>query len=170
MPDPKASTVRWRDWGPALFVLAAVAIAYANSLANGFARDDGAVIVLNDRIKDLTDFGAIWLAPYWPRDGGDWGLYRPLPIFGYAVQWALGSGTPVIFHATSMLLHGAVTVLVLVLLRSLVEAPAALAGALIFAVHPVATEAVANVVGQAELLAALGIVGACVLYGRRPEG
>ncbi|MGH7482561.1 MAG: tetratricopeptide repeat protein, partial [Longimicrobiales bacterium] len=40
----------------------------------------------------------------------------------------------------------------------------------IFAVHPVATEAVANVVGQAELLAALGIVGACVLYGRRPEG
>jgi protein O-mannosyl-transferase len=45
-----------------------------------------------------------------------------------------------------------------------------LAGALVFAVHPLHTEAVANVVGQNELWAALGVLAACIIYISRPEG
>src|SRR5690606_41985711 len=47
---------------------------------------------------------------------------------------------------------------------------AAFIGATLFAVHPVHTEVVANVVGQAELIAAAGALGACLLFAGRPEG
>src|SRR5690606_27530768 len=47
---------------------------------------------------------------------------------------------------------------------------AAFIGATLFAVHPVHTEVVANVVGQAELIAAAGALGACLLFAGGPEG
>jgi uncharacterized membrane protein len=55
---------------------------------------------------------------------------------------------------------------VLLLLRELLEEAGAAVGAALFAAHPVHTEAVANVVGQAELFAAIGVVGAMTLYVR----
>ena len=156
----------WRSsekLGAVIVALAAIAV-FANSIANGFAYDDDWIITRNDRVHQLEDLGLIWRTPYWPTFGNVLGLYRPLAIFGYAVQWAIADGQPWFFHLVNTLLHAAVAVLVLVLLRKFASARAALAGALVFAVHPVHTEAVANVVGQAELLAALGILGACLLY------
>ncbi len=149
-------------------VAAAALLTYANSLANRFAVDDDFIIVYNPRVHELADQAAIWLTPYWPAYGEQLGLYRPLAIFAYAVQWAAGGGAPWLFHLVSVLLHAGVSLLVLALLRRVGLAAGALFGALLFAVHPVHTEVVANVVGQAELLAALAVVGACVVYAARP--
>ena len=152
-------------------IVAAVALAtYASSLANGFALDDNYIIRGNARVHQLTELAAIWLTPYWPTFGEHLGLYRPLAIFGYALQWAAGGGAPWVFHVVSVLMHAAVTVLVLLLLRRLVSPAAALAGALLFAVHPLHSEVVANVVGQAEMIAAAGVLGACILHASRPPG
>ncbi len=149
-------------------VLIAVAV-YANSLWNGFAYDDDWIIVRNDRVHQLKDLASIWGTPYWPAFGAELGLYRPLAIFAYALQWAAGDGAPWIFHAVNVALHALVSVLVFLLLRALVPVWPAALGALVFAVHPVHTEVVANSVGQAELLAAAALLTACVSHATRPR-
>ncbi|HUF12916.1 MAG TPA: hypothetical protein VMN78_07455 [Longimicrobiales bacterium] len=144
-------------------------VTYANSLYNGFAFDDTVIIQLNTRVHQFFDLGAIWLTPYWPYAHGDmFGLYRPLTIFAYAIQWALGEGQAFLFHFVNVLMHVAVTYGVFRLLRALAfDAPASAFGAAVFAVHPVHVEAVANVVGQAEMIGAGAVVAACILYLER---
>lgn len=150
-------------------VLTVVVLAtFASSLFNGFALDDNYIVAANDRVHQLGDLSRIWLTPYWPSFGEHLGLYRPLAIFGYAIQWAIGDGEPWVFHAVNVLMHLTVSVLVLFLLRRLASHRAALVGALLFAVHPVHTEVVANVVGQAEMIAAAGVVAACLVHAARP--
>jgi tetratricopeptide (TPR) repeat protein len=161
-------TARVQTWVAGAGVAVTGVLTYANTLANRFAVDDTFIIANNPRIHQLTDQASIWLTPYWP--GQDLGLYRPLAMFVYALEWAAGNGTPWVFHLGSVLLHAAVCVVLLFLLRRLVPPVAALAGALLFAVHPVHTEAVANVVGQAELLAAIAVLGACLVFTARPAG
>lgn len=155
-------------YGP-LIVAAVAIIVYANSIANGFAYDDIFIIETNSRVHDLADLRSIWLRPYWPLMGEMLGLWRPLTIFGYALQWAI-SPEPWLFHTVNVLMHAAATVLVyLLLVRLTASVPGSLVGALLFAVHPVHTEAVANVVGQAELIAAITTFGACLIHMGRPR-
>src|SRR2546422_9488180 len=59
------------------------------------------------------------------------------------------------FHAANLLWHGAAAVAVAVLARRWMDTPGGLVAGVLFAVHPVHVEAVANVVGRAELMAAL---------------
>ncbi|MBI2821511.1 MAG: tetratricopeptide repeat protein, partial [Acidobacteria bacterium] len=67
---------------------------------------------------------------------------------------ALGGFSPSIYHLTNILLHAANSLLVFLLLHRLSQDPSlALAASLIFALHPVHTEAVAWVSGRTELLA-----------------
>jgi protein O-mannosyl-transferase len=153
-----------------LAVAIAAVIVYANSIANGFAYDDLWIILRNDRVHQLRDLSKIWLTPYWPSFGSELGLYRPFAIFAFALEWAVGGGAPWFFHLVNVLLHALVSVMVFVLIEKLFSRTAAFAGALVFAVHPLHTEAVANVVGQNELWAALGVLGACLVYISRPEG
>lgn len=162
--------LRLRGSAPVLFLAIAAMAVYANSIANGFALDDVYIVQLNDRAHDPTDLVRIWLTPYWPFMGQELGLYRPLTIFLFAIQWACGDGAAWVFHAANVALHGFVTGLSFFLLDRLTSRSAAFVGALIFAVHPVHTEAVANIVGQAELVAAAALLGACLVHVERPTG
>jgi protein O-mannosyl-transferase len=158
---------------PRLLRSAAVLVAcavFVNSLWNGFALDDVAIIQDNGRVHDLSAMREILLTPYWPHLGAELGLWRPLIILLYAVQWSVGSGSPVVFHVVSIMLHALVTLLVFLLIERLTAAVPAFWGALIFAVHPVHTEVVANVVGQAEMVAAAATLTACLLFATRPAG
>lgn len=151
-------------------IVAVLAVAaYANSIANGFAYDDVWIIRENPRVHRLSDLRAVWLTPYWPTFGPELGLYRPLIIFLYALQWAASGGDPWLFHAVNVLLHAGVSLLGFLLLVRLVPPVPAFLGAAVFALHPVHTEAVANVVGQAELVAAAASLGAVLVFTARPE-
>jgi hypothetical protein len=151
---------------PAYLGIAGLAfIASATSLSNGFALDDLALIANNGRVHTLQEWWRLFALPYWPAQFGP-SLYRPIVTLGYAVQWTAAGGAPWVFHAVSIAMYIAVCVLAFALFRSMLPPiPAVIAGAL-FAVHPVHVEAVANVVGQAELIAAMAILGACVTYVR----
>ena len=132
---------------PWLAVAVAVIVAAA-SLGNGFAYDDVPLIVDNAQV---TALGGAWqyaVQPFWPVGG----LYRPLTAWFLSLQWQLGGGSAAPFHLVSVLLHALVTGLVYVLARRVLDARLAILAALLFAVHPVHVEAVANVVGQSELL------------------
>jgi tetratricopeptide (TPR) repeat protein len=151
-------------------LVAAVAVAvFANSLANGFAYDDDFIIKNRELVHGLEGIRTLLVSPYWP-EGFSSGLYRPLTLLTYALDWWIWNGTPFGFHLVNVLLHAAVSALVVLFLLRLFPWWAAVAGGLVFAVHSVHTEAVANVVGRAELLAALFVLAACLIYMRGVRG
>ncbi|MDQ3998426.1 MAG: hypothetical protein M3303_15565 [Gemmatimonadota bacterium] len=150
--------------GPAALALLAL-LASGASLANGFVYDDTPIIARNPRVHTLAQWWDIFASAYWPRDRGSL-HYRPLTVLSFAVQWALGDGAPIVFHAVSVALYVATCVAVLALARLVLPAAAAWVVAALFAVHPVHVEAVANVVGQSELIVALCAVLAVAAYLR----
>lgn len=151
-------------WHRLIIVLVALA-ACLTSVGNGFAYDDIPIIATNERAHSLSSWWSLFGSPYWPPMYGE-SLYRPLSMLSYALQWTLGGGSPMVFHAANIVLFALLAVAVLLLLRELLDDSSALVGSALFAAHPVHTEAVANVVGHAELLAGIGVVAALILYLR----
>lgn len=141
---------------------AAACVVYAHSLANGWSGDDPLVVQRNLRTHSISDALDAWFLPYWPPPWEKAGLYRPLAILSFAVDWSLSAGRPWLFHLTNVLLHGVATALVVVISLEWLPAVGALVAGLVFAVHPVHVEAVANVVGRSELLAASAMLGLVV--------
>jgi Flp pilus assembly protein TadD len=148
-----------------------VVLAYANSLENGFAFDDAIVIVDNELITHLDTLPALLTSDYWVAHDDSYGavpfrsgLYRPLVLLSYAVNYAIGGRHPLGYHLVNIVLHLLVTCLLYFLaLRLGFSRSAALIGAVLFAVHPIHTEAVTSIVGRAELLMALGVLGSWLL-------
>lgn len=132
-------------------VAALAAVMALPSLRNGFVYDDVLVVLQNPLLHGLAHTREVWLSSYWPAGL----LYRPVTSQLFALEWALGGGSPLLFHAVSILLAAVTALLVFRLCLRLLPPPAALLAASLFALHPVHVEVVANVVGQAELLAAL---------------
>lgn len=154
-----------RVWWTAALLVAALALAASvNSVANGFAYDDNYILEKAGRHTFdgwWRDFGTT----YWPREMGGDG-YRPLTVLAFRAQWVLGGGTPLLFHAVNIALHVVTAVLVLWLAAGALPFAAAFVAAALYAVHPVHVEAIANIVGQSELIVALVFTLAAGLYVR----
>ncbi len=150
-----------------LLVFVAALALYLPAAGYGFVQDDRAIIVSNPAAHSIPAALAAFDDPYWPRGSGA-GLYRPLTILSYAVDWTVSDGSPGWFHVMNALWHGLATVLLTVILMRWLPTLAAIGAGLVFAWHPVHVEAVASLVGRAELLAAVGIFGA-VLAARREQ-
>jgi len=155
MPSPGSPSLR--RWLGAL-VVAAVAAVYANTLGNSFVFDDNSSIVRNAVVQNL-DVGAIFTTPsWWGRHMMEKG-YRPLTTLSFALNHVVGGFDPVGYHLVNLVLHALVSLLVFaIVLRLGGHAGAALLSGLLFAVHPLNTEAVAWVTGRAELMSALFVL------------
>ncbi|HEY9144098.1 MAG TPA: hypothetical protein VIM90_08705 [Arenimonas sp.] len=143
----------------ALGLLLAIAGAYAGALAGPFQFDDYNVIVDNPQVHGL--------AAWWQSMPG----IRPLLKLSYALNWA-ASPTAWAFHAVNLALHLANALLAWAVagqwLRRLAPArlPASAAWwvALLFALHPAATEAVTYVSGRSVSLMALFYLAAMCCF------
>ncbi len=152
----------------AILISALVAgLAYAHSYRNRWAMDDQPIVESNPTAQSAKAAGQAFFEPFWPRSlGALAGQYRPLTMLTYGIDWSLSGGRPSWMHIVNVLLHALTTaLLVFVALAWLPPAGALLAG-LVFAVHPVHVEAVANIMGRSEALAAAGLLAA-VLTARR---
>jgi len=158
------STSRWL-WP--LVVFLAAALVYLNSLPNGFALDDLPLVRDNQSIASLSQLPHVLVSPYWPHDGGASGLYRPVVMATFAIDRSLAGAEPLWFHAVNLLLHALASLLVwqAACLAGL-RRGGALFAALLFALHPLHTEAVANITGRAELLAAVLVLAAWLCHRR----
>lgn len=150
----------------ALIVGAVSLVVYANAILNRFAGDDLLVVLQNDRVHSARAALQSWFLGYWPPPWEGAGLYRPFTILSYGIEWSLGGGRPWLFHFDNVVLHAAAAVLVVLLSAAWLPPLGALTAGLLFAVHPVHVESVSNIVGRAELFAALGLLGA-MLAARR---
>lgn len=153
-------------WWVLLVVGLLALLVYANSQHNQFALDDHGIIVNNPAVTNLH-WHEIWSGSYWPSKGGPPGdvLYRPLTIYTYLVNQALAPDNPWAFHVVNIGLHALCSLLVTILAWRFVKStPMALVAGVLFAVHPIHTEVVANVVGRAELLAAFWSLMTLLLF------
>jgi tetratricopeptide (TPR) repeat protein len=148
----------------ALAAALVAAIVFLPSLRNRFALDDSPIIENNPAAQSVGGALRAFDEPYWPARHMA-GLWRPVTILSFGVDWQLSGGSTVMLHATNVALHAGATALLVPVLAAYVAVPAALAGAVLFAVHPVHVEAVANLVGRGELLVALFLFAA-LLAGR----
>ena len=133
-------------------------LSYLNILANDFALDDFGL--LNEAVRQGR-WNFLATSDYWAGfEGLRSGLYRPLTTLLLAGEFRLWGENPVLFHASNIVVHTANSVLVYMLvLRLGGKTVGGLAG-ILFAVHPIHTEAVASLGGRADLLASLGVLTA----------
>ena len=160
-------------WLPAAIVVTLALLAYANSLRNGFALDDETIVVKSQLIRSLGNLGRIFTTDYWTGAGAtdsvDPGLYRPLTVLSYALNYRVSGLSATAFHLTNLALHAGTSLLVLLFAGELLgSAAAAFAAASVFAVHPIHVEAVTGIVGRAEILVTLFALLA-LWVGRRPS-
>lgn len=154
-----------------LLVVAVAWAAQGGVLGNGWVWDDA--IVVRDDPTIARGFGAIprLLSEPWAGPAQDVGLYRPLVSITLAVEAALhGTADPFPFHLVNLFLHASVaTALLAVLLRLFPSRPVLVStAALFFAAHPVHTGTVSWIVARGDLLAALFLLGAVLVWTRGP--
>ncbi len=138
----------------ALIAGGAAALLYLPALGNRFALDDGPIVERNPAAHSVGAAVRAFDRTYWPPERAA-GLWRPLVILSFAVDWQASGGSATWMHAANVLWHAAATALLVPVLSAYVPVAAALAGALVFAAHPVHVEAIANLVGRAEPMAAV---------------
>lgn len=153
MADPLTSEVT-RIGAKRLYATVAVCavVVYLGALWNRFALDDVPIVVLNPLVAHPSGLWRAFAAPYWPPEFGGH-MYRPLVIASFAIDRLVDGA--VWYHAVNLLWHAGAAVAVAALARRWLDPAGALVAGLLFAVHPVHVEAVANVVGRAELMAAV---------------
>jgi len=168
---PKVATEdRWSGILPVAVLWLVTLVAYSSSFGAGLIFDNAAVLGKDPRIRAVTapNLHLIWTTEYWYPNSGN-GLYRPLTTLSYLFNYAvLGNGmNPAGYHWVNYLLHAiAATLLYLLALQIFRRRLPAMAVAAIWAVHPVLTESITNVVGRADILAAVGVLGALLCHIR----
>ena len=145
-------------------------IAYSNSFVGGFPFDNTTLILNDARVHSATAENLELILDHtywWPY--GESGLYRPVTTISYLFNYAvLGNrDNPVGYHCVNLILHLINVLLVFALVSYFTKSPwpSAFVAAL-WAVHPVLTESVTNIIGRADLLAGLAVMGGLLLYLR----
>ncbi|MEW5977536.1 MAG: tetratricopeptide repeat protein [Acidobacteriota bacterium] len=139
---------------------------FAGNWQHDFVYDDQDIIKNNERIRSLRGLPKLFGSPYWGAVGND-GLYRPLTLTSYALNFSWSALSPSAYHVTNDIIHAVNAVLVFVLSSRLFGSThLGLGAGLLFVVHPIHTEAVNWVVGRAELLATFFVLLACLAWMR----
>ena len=138
--------------GAASVCAALGAILYINTLSCGFAFDDKAVIVDNQDLRPNVSWANVFLNDFWgtPMSSPDsHKSYRPLTMATFRLNYMLHELEPLGYHLVNVLLHSAVVYLYVLLCGVVFSEvwPALIAG-LLFAVHPIHTEAVSKPIIQ----------------------
>jgi hypothetical protein len=153
-----------RPWQAALLAGLLAAIVAAPSVRNDFVADDQWVVANRPVLQQPPSVGAVLTEPYWPASFGGV-MWRPAVISSFALDYQV-SKSPHWFHAVNVVLAALATALFTLLACDLAGPLVGLITGLLFAVHPVHVEAVANVVGRAEMMAAAGYAAALVCAAR----
>jgi tetratricopeptide (TPR) repeat protein len=163
----------WRRAVPLILLLALTFGAFHNGLDGDFVFDD--VHLIRDlpcARTPLEPLRGLFFA------GSSECAYRPFRYLTYSFDQALHGGRAAGYHVTNLILHGVSVVLVFFLLRRLLRGRTAtgnewtgadfgaLAGAAVFAIHPVQVDSVTYISGRRDILQGLFYVGAMLAYVR----
>ena len=166
--NPALDAARPREALVALLVIAvATALAYSNTFDASFHFDDGPSIVANESLRDLRRL--------WPPSGNRW-----LGYLSFALNYRLGGLAVSGYHLVNLLIHAGNGLLVFWLAATTLRTPTLrcaeagplvrrylpLAAGLLFALHPVQTQAVTYIVQRFASLATSFYLLSVVLYAQ----
>jgi len=158
-------------------VLVSVLI-YGNSVKCDFVLDDNYIIEENSVIRSLKNIPLIFSSGYWDHTGSDHtgsNAYRPIAITSFAIDYWLWKLNPMGYHLHNLLIHTLNSLLFFYMLLSIFKGDQQLYKPfnqyliiwflpILFAVHPIHTEAVTSVVGRADLMATFFVLAAYLMY------
>ena len=132
-------------------------VLYANTLKNGYVLDDIIMVKENTIVaKGFAGIGELLATPHMrgylviPND-----TYRPLSLVMFAMETQFAPGNPAVNHFFNIVTFALCVLLLFSFLDKLFDNRnplAAFVGAMIFAIHPVHTEVVANIKSRDEIL------------------
>lgn len=143
-------------------------LVYSNSLSVPFHYDDILFIKENLQIKSLSLFGA-WISGSWVSIFTG----RAFLMFTFLLNYILGGFDTFGYHLLNLLIHtGSAFILYLFLFRYAESdrdkgySPAGLLAALLFLIHPIATESVTYIWSRSSLLATFCILASLLCFFR----
>jgi len=133
---------------------------YFNTIFNDYALDDRAVIQENKFTQQgIAGIPTLLTTFYWAGFWGDnAGLYRPLSMVTFAIEWQFFPNNPHVGHITNILLYALTGFLLFRMLRRMMPKHNILLPfiiSLLFIAHPIHTEVVANIKSRDEILCLL---------------
>ncbi|XP_029455859.1 protein O-mannosyl-transferase TMTC1 isoform X2 [Rhinatrema bivittatum] len=161
----------WRLGGYLATLALLCALCYRNSLRGEFVHDDVWAILNNPDVRAATPLRSLFANDFWGKgmaESTSHKSYRPLCILTFKLNILLADMNPFYFHLLNVILHCLVTFLVMYTCDRIVfqDNWLAFVTALLFAVHPIHTEAVTGIVGRADVLACLLFLLAFLSYNR----
>ena len=160
-------------WVSAAAVAVTAGAVYLPSLRGEFVYDDVAQIIIDDYIHQPSHFTDVLTLRVMTTDVLDFN--RPVNLLSLMIDSLLWGRRPFGYHLTNLLLHIGCSILVLLVLANILRRLAgkgrrptwpllgATAGALLFAVHPLNSEAVCPVTFREDLL--VGLTTLVALWG-----
>eukprot|EP00730_Choanoeca_flexa_P015250 TRINITY_DN6961_c0_g1_i3.p1 TRINITY_DN6961_c0_g1~~TRINITY_DN6961_c0_g1_i3.p1 ORF type:complete len:622 (+),score=148.13 TRINITY_DN6961_c0_g1_i3:62-1927(+) len=150
-------------------------LVYINSLHGEFVFDDLPAIRDNQDVNpSKTHWTHVFEDNFWGQpQGSQWSAhvsYRPLTTLTFRANYIIHGFEPFGYHAVNLVLHVIASILVMAVAKRVFQhfpaqiTVSSFACGLLFAVHPVHAEAVANIVCRAELLSGIFWCLAFVAY------
>jgi protein O-mannosyl-transferase len=134
-------------------LLLAIFIAYANIYHNPFLFDDEFLIIKNNFLRNFSHTGLIVTTSSTAGFGGMDSFYRPLQGLLYLITYQMAGLSTAAFHLLNLLLHGLNAVLLFTLgVRIGFRPMAVFFACLLWALHPMHTEAVTYMSATADTL------------------
>ncbi|KAM6937583.1 protein O-mannosyl-transferase TMTC3 [Xenentodon cancila] len=155
------------SWKEVLLLTGLVVGCYWNSLSCGFVFDDVSAILDNKDLRPSTPLFNLFLNDFWGTPMAEersHKSYRPLTVLTFRLNYLFSELSAASYHLFNVVLHAIVCVLFLRVCRLFLDKTSSLVAALLFAVHPIHTEAVTGVVGRAELLSSIFLLAAFLSY------
>ncbi len=141
-----------------LLIFGVAVLLYAQTVRYDYAWDDAIVITENERVQQ----GFAGLASHWYKHKSDllqdqYG-YRPVVMTTFGLEYGFFGHNPAIPHLTNTLLYALLCVVIFAVLRRLLPQLGIwvlLAATMLYVLHPLHVEAVANIKSRDELMAFL---------------
>ena len=146
-----------REWLFLLLLPFLLALAYSNSLQNGWHFDDIPTILENEHIRSLGNTPSFFTDPqtFSGRQSAR-AMYRPLLLLSYALTYTFGQYDLFFWHLTQLLLHLICGVLVYIWVRQLIVCQkTSLFCAAVFLLHPIQSQAVNYLSSRSEIQVSL---------------
>lgn len=151
-------------------LLAAITItAYSDSFSGVIEGDTSALVTTDSRVQSATagNLRLIAMGTYWSSVTSQSNVYRPLVTLSWMMNY-VGFGNrdrALGYHIVNLSIHLVNVILAwLLILRILGDGLTAVLAAAVFAVHPVNSEAVTNIAGRGDLMAATAVLAGLLLY------
>lgn len=186
------------DFALAAVVFVLTAAPYLNSLRGNFCYDDKVAVGGNpDVVLPNVTLWDIATHDFWGNDilrrrPGGWthDSWRPIVTLSFRANHKIGGLDTFVYHVTNVIIHSSVAVMAYALAWTLLRPPMrasgtavdansarrrslqAAAAALLFGLHPVHSECVANITSRADPMAAFFCFAAAIVYvwGRSSDG